>query len=121
MKSGIRAEGFNGVELYFFCVCVWPFVLHVKPLPTPPNMVRGAFSGSDSVTVCVDSCLIYWFVRDSSSIIGTLRRERGRGVRDYTSLNRPYSILFMVINAPYPPSPYLPKGPYDSIYHASKP
>ena len=30
---------------------------------------------------------------------------RGRGVGDYTSLNRPDEVLIMGIKAPYPPSP----------------
>ena len=46
-------------------------------------------------------------------VIGTLRGVGGRGVGDYTSLNRPYEVLIMGIKAPYPPSPYPPKGPYD--------
>ena len=40
-------------------------------------------------------------------IIGTLRGVRGRGVGDYTSLNRPYYVLIMAIKAP--------KGPYDFV------
>ena len=45
--------------------------------------------------------------------MGTLRGVRGRGVGDYTSLNRPYQVFIMCIKAPYPSSPYPPKGPYE--------
>ena len=48
-----------------------------------------------------------------SLIIGTLRGVGGRGVGDYTSLNRPYQVLVMGIKAPYPPPPTPLKGPYD--------
>ena len=48
--------------------------------------------------------------------MGTLRgvRGRGRGVGDYTSLNRPYRVLIMGIRPPTPPPPYAPKGPCDT-------
>ena len=47
-------------------------------------------------------------------IIGTLSGVGGEGggVGDYTSLNKPYEVLIMCIKAPYPPTPYAPKGLY---------
>ena len=51
-------------------------------------------------------------VFEGANLIGTLG---GRGVGDYTSLNRPFRGLIMGIKAPYPRSPYPPKGPYDNL------
>ena len=48
-------------------------------------------------------------------IIGTLRGVRGRGVEDYTSLNRRYLALLWALRPRTPPSPYPPKGPYEMI------
>ena len=56
---------------------------------------------------------------DNQKLIGTLRGVGGRGVGDYTSLNRPYWVLIMGIKAPYPPSPYPPKGPYEKLNNYS--
>ena len=41
--------------------------------------------------------------RVSTVVIRTLRGVRGRGVGDYTSLNRPYQVLTMGMKAPLPP------------------
>ena len=48
----------------------------------------------------------------SINVIGTFRGVRGTGVGDYVSLNRPYKVLIMGTEAPSPPPPYPPKGPY---------
>ena len=45
--------------------------------------------------------------------IGTLRGVGGMGVGDCISLHRLYEVLIMGIKAPYPPSPYPPRGPYE--------
>ena len=52
--------------------------------------------------------------RVQATVIGTLRGGRGRGVGDYTSLNKPYHVLIISAKAPYPPTPLPPKGPYDT-------
>ena len=52
---------------------------------------------------------------EKPKVIGTLRGAGGRGVRGLYFLKRPLLGLIMGIKAPYPPSPYPPKGPYDKV------
>ena len=49
----------------------------------------------------------------SLCLTGTLRGVGGGELGDYTSLNRPYQVLIIGFKAPYPPSPYFPKGPHE--------